>query len=86
MQSLDKKLTEKEKAWIKEYFKADGNVTEATRIVYGGTAGACRVKGHKKKLKFQRILQEIEARGFNRMEYNGVTAIDFYLGNLEESW
>jgi len=79
-------ITEKEKAWIKEYFKADKNATEATRVVYGGTVGSCRVKGHKKKLKFQSILEAIETRGFNRMKYNGMTGIDFYLGNLEESW
>lgn len=83
MKSLKGKFTEREKTWIKAYFKAVGNATEATRVVYGGTPGSCRVKGHKKKLKFQLILQEIEARGLDRMEYNGVTGIDFYLGNLE---
>ncbi len=83
MKSLKGKFTEREKTWIKVYFEADGNATEATRVVYGGTPGSCRVKGHKKKLKFQFILQEIKARGLDRMEYNGVTGIDFYLGNLE---
>ena len=83
MKSLKGKFTEREKTWIKAYFKAVGNATEATRVVYGGTPGSCRVKGHKKKVKFQLILQEIEARGLDRMEYNGVTGIDFYLGNLE---
>jgi hypothetical protein len=42
------KFTERERAWIREYFKAEGNATKASRTVYGGTPGACRVKGHKK--------------------------------------
>ena len=37
MQSIDKKLTAKEKLWIKEYFKAGCNATAATREAYGGT-------------------------------------------------
>jgi hypothetical protein len=58
------KLIQREKAWIKAYFVAAGNATEATRRVYGGTPGACRVKGHKKLKKFEPILNEIEERGF----------------------
>jgi hypothetical protein len=80
---MKSKLTERERKWIKAYFGAQGNATEATRQVYGGTPGACRVKGHKKKRKFNLILQEIEAGRFYKMEYNGMTGIDFYLGNLE---
>jgi len=77
------RLTEKEKAWIREYFKADGNATAATRTVYGGTPGACRVKGHKKAKKFETILREIREREFDKMECQGMSGIDFYLGNHE---
>ena len=83
MKNLKGKFTEREKKWIKVYFEADRNATEATRVVYGGTPGSCRVKGHKKKIKLKPILQEIATGGFYTMEYNGVTGIDFYLGNLE---
>ena len=31
MQALDRKLTEQEKAWIREFFKAKFSATEATR-------------------------------------------------------
>ena len=77
------RLTERENKWIKAYFKAEGNATEATRMVYGGTPGACRVKGHKKVKKFKAILREIERKGFSEMEYQGMSGIDFYLGNLQ---
>ena len=77
------KFTERERAWIREYFKAEGNATEATRMVYGGTPGACRVKGHKKVKKFKGILREIKEKELDKMEYQGVSGIDFYLGNLE---
>ena len=77
------KLTEKEKEWIKAYFEADGNATEATRQVYGGTPGACRVKGHKKVRKFKTILTEIKLKELDLMEFQEMTGIEFYLENLE---
>ena len=83
MESLESKLTENERKWIKEYFKSEGNATEATRRVYGGTPGACRVKGHKKLKKFESILREIEEREFHEMEYQGVSGVDFYLEEME---
>lgn len=86
MYSLEKKLTEREKAWIREYYKAEGNATEATRRVYGGTPGSCRVKGHKKLMKFEPILSEIEEREFDKMEYQEISGIEFYLGCLERDF
>ena len=83
MASLKGELTDKEKAWIKAYFEAEGNATEATRRVYGGTPGACRVKGHKKVKKFKAILKEIKRKGLDEMENQGMSGIDFYLGNLQ---
>ncbi len=83
MESLESRLTEKERAWVKEYFKSEGNATEATRRAYGGTPGACRVKGHKKLKKFAPILHEIEEREFHEMQYHGMSGIDFYLGDME---
>jgi len=68
MESLKGEVTEREKAWVKEYFR---NATEATRRVYGGTPGACRVKGHKKAKKFELILREIVEPEFDKMEYRG---------------
>ncbi len=86
MQTIHRKLTEKEKAWIKEYFRVDCNASEATRKVYGGTPGACRVKGHKKLKKFRDILIEIVEKEFHKMEYQGISGIDFYLGYLERNF
>jgi hypothetical protein len=85
MQTIDKKLTAKEKLWIKEYFKAEGNAAAATREAYGGTPGACRVKGHKKLNKFRHIINEIVEREFDKMQYREISGIDFYLGNLERN-
>lgn len=76
-------LTEREKAWINAYFEAGGNATEATRKVYGGTPGACRVKASKKLRKLRPLLTEIGEKGLHRMEYKGITGIDFFLGDLE---
>jgi len=83
MKALEHRLTEKEWNWIKVYFEAQGNTTEATKRVYGGTPGACRVKGHKKSMKFKPILEEIAEREFYLMQYRGISGIDFYLGDLE---
>jgi len=86
MQSLDKPLTEKEKSWIREYFKAEMNATEATRKVYGGTQTSCKVKGHKRSQKLSNLLRELEEREFHKMEYQGISGIDFYLGNLQREF
>jgi len=83
MQSLDRALTDKEMAWIREYFKAKFNATEATRRVYGGTPGSCRVKGHKRLKKLLPIIREICEREFHKMEYQGINGLEFYLGDLE---
>jgi hypothetical protein len=83
MECLTRKLTEKEKNWIRAYFEAEGNATDATRKVYGGTPGSCRVKGHKKLKKFKSLLREIAKRELHEMEYDGMTGIELYLGNLE---
>ena len=69
-----------------EYFKAEGNATEATRRVYGGTPVACRVKGHKKLKKFMPIINEIVEKEFHEMEFQGISGIEFYLGNLERNF
>jgi hypothetical protein len=37
MQGLERKLTDEERVWIKEFFKAKFNATEATKRVYDGT-------------------------------------------------
>lgn len=86
MQSLDRELTDKEMAWIREFFKAKFNATEATRRVYGGTPGSCRVKGHKKAKKIEPILREMYERDFHKMEYQGISGVEFYLGDLERRY
>lgn len=83
MEALQHTLTEKEWNWIRCYFLFRGNASKASREVYGGTPGACRVKGWKKVRKFRPIIQEIVDREFYKMEYGGMSGIDFYLGNLE---
>ena len=85
MQGLDRALTdkEKEKAWIREFFKVKFNATETTRRVYGGTPGSCRVKGHKRLKKLEPILREIHEREFHKMEYQRINGIEFYLADLE---
>jgi len=39
------KFTEREKVWIRNYFKSAFNATAAARVAYGGTPTSCRVKG-----------------------------------------
>ncbi len=82
MEALKHRLTEKEWAWIKAYFTFGGNASRATKETYGGTPGACRVKGWRKVRKFAPVIQEIADREFYKMEYEGMSGIDFYLGNL----
>ena len=76
-------ITEKEVEWIREFFKAKFNATEAARRVYGGTPGSCRVKGHKKLKKLEPILKDIYEKEFHKMSYQDVSGVDFYLGDLE---
>jgi hypothetical protein len=83
MKNLRGKFTEKEKAWIKEYFKAHGNATEATREVYGGTSASCRVKGFRKAQKFKGIIHEIIEKNLDEMEFHGLNGVDFYLETIE---
>ncbi len=72
-----------EREWIKEYFKKGKNVTEATRIIYGGSPLSCKIRGNNKVKRLKTILKEIEDRNLNNMECQGISGIDFYLGNLE---
>lgn len=65
MEDLDIRLKEKEQAWIRIYFEAHGNATEATRIVYGGTPISCMVKGHIS----DNVIME---RGFDKMSWRGL--------------
>ena len=83
MPCFDKQLTEKEVAWIREFFKAKFNATEAARRVYRGTPGSCRVKGHKKLRKLEPILKDIYEKGLHKMSYQDISGVDFYLGDLE---
>ncbi len=83
METLARKLTERENNWIKEFFKVSGNASEAARRIYGGTCGSCRVKGFRKVRKLEPILVDIHQRGFDKMECQGMSGVDFYLRNLE---
>ena len=83
MESVQGKLTDREKTWIKEYFKAYGNATEAARKVYGGTPASCRVKGFRKAQKFKGIIHEIIEKNLNEMEFHGLNGVDFYLETIE---
>jgi hypothetical protein len=83
IEAMRKKLTQKEKTWIREYFKANGSATQATRVTYGGTPGACRVKGHKKLRKLGSLITEIRGKGFDQMKSGDIAGVDFYLGDME---
>jgi len=78
-----RKLTEKEEAWIKEFFKASGNASEAAQRIYGGSSGSSRVKGFRRVKKFEPILVDIQQRGLDKMECQGISGVKFYLRNLE---
>lgn len=73
------KFTEREKVWIREYFRSGFNTTQAVRLVYGGTPSSCRVKGWRKRRKFEAILEEI----FNRRLFMMQGGVDAYLVWLE---
>ena len=83
MESFDIELTDKEIEWIREFFRAKGNATQAARNIYGGTPGSCRVKGHKKLKKLDPIITDILEKEFYKMEYQGINGVDFYLGDLK---
>ena len=52
-------LTEREWTWLWEYTRTGSNASQAARIAYGGTPISVRVKGHKKKVKLESILDRI---------------------------
>jgi hypothetical protein len=73
------KFTERQKVWIRNYFKSAFNSTAAARVAYGGTLASCRVKGWRKRTKFEAILEEIFSKEFYRMQ----GGVDAYLVWLE---
>jgi len=73
------KFTEREKVWIREYFRSAFNATAAARVAYGGTPTSCRVKGFRKRSKFEAILEGI----FNRELFQMQGGVDAYLVWLE---
>jgi hypothetical protein len=73
------KFTEREKVWIREYFKSAFNATAAARAAYGGTPASCRVKGWRKRTKFDAILEKI----FYRRLFEIQGGVDAFLTWLE---
>ncbi len=73
------RFTEKQKLWIRSYFKSAFNSTAAARVAYGGTPSSCRVKGWRKKKRFEAILEVM----FNRGLFKVRGAVDLYLTYLE---
>ncbi len=73
------KFTEREKVWIREYFKSAFNATAAARVAYGGTPTSCRVKGWRKRTKFEPILEYMFKRELFQMQ----GGVDAYLVWLE---
>ena len=73
------KFTEREKVWIREYFKSAFNATAAARVAYEGTPTSCRVKGWRKRTKFEPILEYMLKRRLFQMQ----GGVDAYLGWLE---
>ena len=53
------KLTDREWKWLWEYTRTCSNASRAARVVYGGTPISVRVKGHRKKVKLEPILDKI---------------------------
>ena len=74
------KFTEREKVWIRNYFKSAFNATAAARVAYGGTTTSCRVKGWRKRTKFEAILEKILSKELYKMQ-GGVTAYLVWLEN-----
>jgi hypothetical protein len=54
-----KELTEQEWTWLWEYTRTGSNASQAARVAYGGTPISVRVKGNKKKVKLEPILDKI---------------------------
>ncbi len=52
-------LTDREWKWLWEFTRTGSNASQAARKVYGGTPISVRVKGHKKKVKLEPILDKI---------------------------
>ena len=57
-----KGLTEREWVWLWEYTRTGSNASQAARVAYGGTPISVRVKGHKKKVKLEPILDRVSAK------------------------
>ncbi len=83
MEDLNITLTDRERAWLRIYFEANGNASEATRAVYGGTPQSVRVKGHKILTRLYPVIKDMGERGFLGMACGEMTGIDFYLGDME---
>jgi hypothetical protein len=73
------KFTERQKVWIRNYFKSAFNSTAAARVAYGGTPASCRVKGWRKRTKFEAILEYM----FKRRLFQMQGGVDAYLVWLE---
>jgi hypothetical protein len=73
------KFTEQEKVWIREYFRSAFNASEAARVAYGGTSASSRVKGWRKRKKFEVILEEM----INKQLFHVQGGVDAYLFWLE---
>jgi len=65
--------------WIREYFRSAFNATAAARVAYGGTPASCRVKGWRKRTKFEAILEYM----FNRRLFQMQGGIDGFIFWLE---
>jgi hypothetical protein len=55
-----RQLTDREWKWLWEYTRTGSNASQAAKIAYGGTPISVRVKGHKKKVKLNPILDKID--------------------------
>jgi hypothetical protein len=73
------KFNEREKMWIREYFRSAFNASQASRVAYGGTPASCRVKGWRKRTKFEPILEYM----FKRRLFQMQGGVDAYLVWLE---
>ena len=74
------KFTERQKIWIREYFRSAFNASRAARVAYGGTPISCRVKGWRKRRKFEKILEEM----FDQKLFMMQGGVDVYLRWLEQ--
>ncbi len=54
------RLTERQRKWLWEYTRPNGNASKAARIVYGGTPISVRVNGYKMGVELEPILNRID--------------------------